>query len=291
MKIISKSFLLFYALILSGCQNIETPILTATPTTKFGAIPPSTPYITSSPVPKFTETPWPTLWFGYDRSQYFIGTPPTPKPTITAPPTRYPPIILPGNLEIEEYSIKAEDAGTEVESPFLERHPESGGVYILPNGGIIAGKIFQAQEVDIGYAYPEIHATLGDKEIFMVKCGAAMPIRSVITAWVYGRHWIIQGYCNKKFDIFWDGISLNQSRKYQESFAFQLLGGKPFYLFKRDEKVWLYYSEKETLLGYDEVKLNYCCMNYPPPEHYENLIAFYATKGNQLYYVVIGLFK
>ena len=38
-------------------------------------------------------------------------------------------------------------------------------------------------------------------------------------------------------------------------------------------------------------QLTYCCVSYPPPQHYENLITFYATKNYQLYYVVIGLFE
>jgi hypothetical protein len=117
------------------------------------------------------------------------------------------------------------------------------------------------------------------------------PVPPLITAWVYERHWIIQSYCNDVFDVIWDGQSINETNGYESSFAFQLMDGEPFYLFKRDSKVWVFYNNEVVLLSYDEVFLRYCCMTFPPPLHYENMITFYAKEGDQLYYVVIGKFE
>jgi hypothetical protein len=277
----------------SGCKQtaISTPIaVTSTTTPVFAALPSST--ATESPKPAITETPWPTLvyYFYPSLTPDPKRTPPTPQPTITAPPSRNPPLVLPDGLKLEEYKITEKDVDV-IESPVEARHPNRGGWYYWPKGGMIDGKLFQAQEKIIDHRYAEIHATLDNNEIFVVECGFATPLPTVITAWVYGNHWIIQSVCHQEFDIFWDGESLNTNRGYQSSFAFQILGQLPFYLFKKNGQVWLSYNGSEVLLGYDEVKLTYCCMSYHPPQHYENMITFYASKGDQLYYVAIGLFE
>ena len=232
---------------------------------------------------RVTETPWPTLIYLITVTPDSHSSP-TPPPTITAPPSRNPPLVLPEGLGLEEYKITKKDIYT-IESPVISRHENRGGWYYWPNGGMLDGKLFQALDKD-----PGIYATLDDKKIFVVDC-KPNPTRNVITAWTYGKHWIIQSACNEEFDVLWDGISLNTSKSHQSSFAFQVLGQYPFYLFKRDNKVWLSYNEKEVLLGYDEVNLTYCCESYPPPQHYENLITFLATKNEQLFYVAIGLFE
>lgn len=280
-------------LFLCGCgQNItHTPtVTTLTVTPSPSNLPTSTATIT--PSPENTETPWPTLIY------YLYPTitpdpnriPLPPKPTITAPPPRNPPIVLPEGLGIDEYQITKKDVYT-IESLAYSRYPNKGGWHYWPKGGMIDGKLFLASESVREHQYAEIHATLENNEIFSVDCGNVPPLPAVITAWTYGQHWIIQSICHQEFDVFWDGMSLNNSKGYQSSFAFQILGQYPFYLFKRDNKVWLSYNGQDVLLGYDEVKLTYCCETYHPPQHYENLITFYATKNEQLYYVAIGLFE
>lgn len=248
------------------------------------------PTLTTTPTLKSTETPYPTLvYYLYSTITPDPNkTPLPPQPTITAPPSRNPPIILPDGLDIEEYPITQKDVYA-IESPIISRHLNKGGWFYWPKGGIINGKLFHAEEISIN-DHVGIRATLDNEEIFVVDCEYVTTYPTVITAWVYDKHWIIQSICHQKFDIFWDGISLNSSKGYQSSFAFQILGQRPFYLFKRDDQVWLSFDGQEVLLGYEEVKLTYCCMSYHPPQHYERLITFYATKSDQLYYVAIGLF-
>jgi hypothetical protein len=243
-----------------------------------------------TPTPESTSKPLPTLIYNW----YPIPLPDskrtssTPMPTITAPPPRNPPVILPGGLDIEEYEITKKDINT-IPSPVYIRHPNAGGWYYWPKGGIINGFLFQAKEENKNHTV-EIHATLGDDEIFAEDCSVT-PFPTVITAWVYGEHWIIQSVCHQEFNIFWDGVPLNISRGYQSSFAFQILGKKPFYLFKRDDQFWLFYDDEEESLGYEEIKLTYCCDTYDPPQHYENMITFFATRHDKLFYVAIGLFE
>jgi hypothetical protein len=195
---------------------------------------------------------------------------------------------LPGGLKIEEYKIANDKEIYSIESLVAARHPDQGGWYFWPQGGMIDRELFQAVVVKTSDgAHSQIHAELGNKTIFIVDCD------QVITAWTYKNHWIIQGHCwgePDTFEIYWDGTSLNASKGYQSSFAFQLIGGEPFYLFKKDGQVWLSYGDEVSILGYDDVKLTYCCETYHPPQHYENRIAFYAEKNGQLYFVTIGRF-
>jgi hypothetical protein len=281
---------IIFVMAVCGCGQKINSMLTATSTAPHISEMPSS--ITSeTPKAGVTETPWPTLiYYLYPTiTPNPERTPPTPQPTITAPPRKISPTVLPSNLGIEEYRITEKD-NPSIETLAFSRHTNPGGWYYWPKGGLIDGKLFQATEKIISYQFAEIHATLAGTEIFVEDCGQVMPFSNLITAWAYEEHWIIQTVCHKKFDIFWDGKSLNAEKGYQSSFAFQILGQHPFYLFTRNDQVWLSYHAEEVLLGYDEVKLTYCCMSYRPPQHYENLITFYATKNNQLYYVVIGLF-
>lgn len=232
-----------------------------------------------------SETLIPTLVYDY-RTYPKIEN----QPTITASPPSLTSSIFPKNLFIEEYQVDSKENTILIDNVY-DRHPNSGGVYLYfhPKGGIIDGKVFQAVEKVVSNGSIEIHATINGENIAVIECGAASPSTSLITAWAYKTHWIIQSNCYGVFDIFWDGISLNESRGYKSSFAFQLIGGNPFYLFERDEQIWMFYEDKETLLNYVDVKLSYCCETYRPPRHYENMVTFYATKENQLYYVAIGL--
>ena len=274
-------------IVLCGCGQNITPFPPATTSTvgfPVVAVPTSTPKLEN------TETPWPTLIYSLYPTITLDPnkTPLHPQPTITAPPLRGSPIALPYGLDIEEYQITQKDV-YRIELPVYSRHLNKGGWHYWPMGGIINGKLFQAEQAVVNN-HVGIRATLGKDEIFLLDCGNPTPLPTVITAWTYGQHWIIQSVCHGKFDVLWDGISLNTSKDYQSSFAFQILGNRPFYLFKRNDQVWLSYDGEKALLGYDEVKLTYCCMTYHPPQHHENMITFYAAKNNELYYVAIGLF-
>lgn len=225
----------------------------------------------------------------------------TVSPTATVTALRNRLLALPGWVSIEEYPIADTSEGIwSIWSFVRDHHKDAGVLYMLPKlegGKLNNGKTFRVEESN------GINAFLDGKRVAKFECRYLTSF-AAITAWAYENHWIIQTQCNVKksadgtfevvkttFDVIWDGVSLNASQGYQASFAFQLLDGKPFYLFLRDDQVWLNYAGEEALLGYDEVKLNYCCMSEPPaPYHYEKMITFYATEGKQLYYVAIGLF-
>jgi hypothetical protein len=192
---------------------------------------------------------------------------------------------MPGNLFIEEFGQENNATWEEI----LYRHPNKGGWYFWPRGGALDGKLFDAEEISF-HTYSEIHATLDDQLIFSTKCEIST-LRAVITAWTYNNHWIIQSYCHDKYEIIWDGTFIDETRGYQSSYAFQLMDGRPFYLFTRKESVWLFFDDQEIPLGYDRIEINYCCESPPPPQHYERMILFTAIKEDKKYTVVIGINK
>ena len=93
-------------------------------------------------------------------------------------------------------------------------------------------------------------------------------------------------------EIFQDGQSLNEQYGYTESYSFQLMHGKPFYFFERDGRVGIVYDGQEILLGYDRVLHYGCCSaGVLNPLKYENMVGFFAVRGDKWYYVEIGVFE
>lgn len=287
-------FLLVGALFWAGCGQVNKSTPVTLPKTAIPSAQPSfTPTIKSfltlvTPPPsptRPTETPIPTLILDPTITLDPNKTYPAPKPTVTAPVWNGSKLTLPSGLTAEEFPTTLEDH-YETWLQIAPRYQNRGGLYNKPQGGELDnGKLFHAYEGVAG----QIIGTIDGTTVTDIQC---MPntVPAVITAWTYKNHWIIQSICGKAYDVIWDGISLNNSKGYQSSLGFQILDNKPFYLFNRNNKVWLSYDDQEALLGYDEVKLAYCCMSYSPPGHFERMILFLATRGDQLYYVAIGLF-
>jgi hypothetical protein len=88
-----------------------------------------------------------------------------------------------------------------------------------------------------------------------------------------------------------DGTLLNKQKVYQEAFGFQAMHGSPFYFFKKDGKIGVSYNDSEVDLGYDEVHHYGCCSaGTLNPQVSQNMVAFFARKGSQWYYIEIGVF-
>jgi hypothetical protein len=92
-----------------------------------------------------------------------------------------------------------------------------------------------------------------------------------------------------KGDIFKNGMSLNEMYSYSESFGFQQLGGKPFYFFERFGRVGISYGGQEIPLGYERVIHYECCSaGELNPRTFENMVGFFATRGDKWHYVEIS---
>lgn len=136
----------------------------------------------------------------------------------------------------------------------------------------------------------------GDEEIFSVDAGLPSPALPLQGLWSYSDHWALEVLYadeeNWQGRIYLDGELLNESLNYQDAFGFQLLGGKPFYFYQREDGLGYSYDGKETNLPYDEI-LHYGCCSASSlnPIPAENMVAFYALTGEDWFYVELGDFS
>jgi hypothetical protein len=152
-----------------------------------------------------------------------------------------------------------------------------------------------------------VEVRLDDEIILSVPAGDlthSAGMDAVFGVWVHGEHWYMEmahvayetdGNIFKGItlgEIFRSGESLSQLFGYDETFGFQILAGEPFYFFKKGGEIGLNYAGEEVLLGFDEVAHHYCCgFSLYNPWHYENMVAFFASKDGVRYYVEAGVFE
>ena len=145
--------------------------------------------------------------------------------------------------------------------------------------------------------------TRNGSRIYKIPVGDSSPIGSLRGLWTYGSHWALETayvtthQTGNEIDsratgqISIDGQLLNKQSGYQEAFGFQTMHGKPFYFFKLHGKIGISYTGVEIPLGYSEV-LHYGCCSAATlnPRVAQNMVAFFARKGNTWYYVEIGVY-
>jgi hypothetical protein len=92
-------------------------------------------------------------------------------------------------------------------------------------------------------------------------------------------------------EIFVDGQSLNELHGYNESYGFQTIHGRQFYFYKRDGKIGVSYDGQEVALAFDGVFHYGCCSaGALNPRMAQNIIGFFAWRGDHWYYTEIGVF-
>ena len=136
----------------------------------------------------------------------------------------------------------------------------------------------------------------GDEVIFSVDGGLPSPALPMQSLWSYEDHWALEIlYAEEEIwqgRIYLDGELLNESWDYQEAFGFQLLDGKPFYFFQREDGLGYSYDGKETALPYDTIPHYNCCSaSTINPLPAEKMVAFYALTADDWYYVELGGFQ
>lgn len=136
------------------------------------------------------------------------------------------------------------------------------------------------------------------EEIFATKT-PVLANNSFVGLWAYENHWFIEVIrladsfrSLTRGEIYEDGQSLNDLYGYTESFGFQLMRGKPFYFFERDGQIGIVYDGQEFPLGYYRVLHNGCCSSgVLNPVQYENMVGFFAVRGDKWVYTEIGAFE
>jgi hypothetical protein len=140
--------------------------------------------------------------------------------------------------------------------------------------------------------------------IYSIPVGIGSPITSLRGLWTYSNHWILEiAYVNEHYSstnemsiesfgkIIQDGEILNDRYKYEETFGFQLMNGKPFYFSKRNGQIGISYDDKEIQLKYDQIPHYQCCSGSQlNPKVFMNMVAFFAHREDEWNYVEIGVY-
>ena len=254
----------------------------------------------------------------------------TPEPSVTqlvrvfTPVAMNTPWVFPSGLSIEEHPLAKQpeieplvihplDALTQAE--VLDRHKDEWGKTLPPNEyySVGWGDMWVMQGND------KLEAVWGPTEngkmtsqvsrngnVFFSTLieppGTTSPFR-VLT--VYDDHWVFAIAQEKEpltpntqlvdsfltGETFVDGQSLNDLHGYDASFGFQTIHGRPFYFYQRDGKTGVSYDGQEIALGYDGVWHYGCCSGGTlNPRMAQNIIGFFAWRGDQWYYTEIGVF-
>lgn len=128
---------------------------------------------------------------------------------------------------------------------------------------------------------------------------AVMPSHSLQGLWVFDKEWFIETVANESQqnpygvgEVFQTGQSLNALHGYDETFSFQSLAGKPFYFFKKHNKIGISYDGQSLPVEYDHIPHYGCCSaGGINPIQSENMVSFFARHGRKWYYIEIGVFK
>jgi len=90
-------------------------------------------------------------------------------------------------------------------------------------------------------------------------------------------------------DIYRDGISLNETEGYDESFGFAIINGYPFYFFVRNGGYYYHYNGNDYALTYTHITHHMCYSgSMAEPRAYKDQVVFFADRGDQRYLVMIG---
>jgi hypothetical protein len=234
------------------------------------------------------------------------------------------PAPIPPELSIEEHTLTRRPEAEYTQLYFAESTPEGilakhagdreQSVYIMDQACMVGNQFGQCVAVgndqftalgDSGSVGDRVSVTVArnGSPIYNIPAGVISPINSVQGLWVYGNHWALETayvtthQTGNEIDsqatgqISMDGQLINKQYGYQEAFGFQTMHGKPFYFFKRHGKIGISYNSVEILLGYAEVLHYGCCSGATlNPRVAQNMVAYFARKGNTWYYVEIGVF-
>jgi hypothetical protein len=140
-----------------------------------------------------------------------------------------------------------------------------------------------------------VSVTRDDQQIYRIDVGMASPIAGLQGLWTYEDHWALEtAYMTP--DSFGgrlsvDGTLIVPRGGLDQAFDFQLMRGKPFYFLSKLDHIGYSYNGREIPAGYDEIPHYQCCSaSVLNPLHADNMVAFFARRGDTWYYIEIGVF-
>jgi hypothetical protein len=228
-----------------------------------------------------------------------------------APPSDNPP----ASLVIEEHPLAGPPAldpltfspldGTQASVLALHAEARARGFpvtveFVGPDPEIISigeSADWKARLTTSKQAPPEQVVTVerGGEVVFSAPAGMPSPILPLQGLWTYSGHWALELVDTDadvwQGQVFVDGKLINASGEYDEAFSFQLLDGRPFFLFSRGGRLGCSYDGVEVDLGYDRIPHYHCCSeSVLNPVQAQSMVAFFAQRGEDWFYVEIGQF-
>jgi hypothetical protein len=176
----------------------------------------------------------------------------------------------------------------------------------MPMGmcAMLGSDLLSASEEYNNLGQGHVTVTRNGEEIYKISVGQGSPINGLRGLWVYDDHWALETakvtnrpegnaiYSDAIGQVTVDGALLNDQLDYEDAFGFQTIHGKPFYFFRRDGRINASYNSIEVPLGYDEIPHYGCCSaGALNPMVYQNMVTFFARRGEAWYYGEIGVFE
>lgn len=183
-------------------------------------------------------------------------------------------------------------ADFEISKPFPSNQLE--GTPLRFTVTINSDVIISAPDAQPGDFEESITVTRNGEEIFRTSTGGISPINPMQGLWAYDDHWVLETNLfleDKPFNgqIFVDGASINEQNGYEEAFNFQTINERPFYFFRRNNKVDAWFDGQEIPLGYEDVPHYLCCGDTRlNPRARQAATIFFGTIGDTWYFVRIG---
>jgi hypothetical protein len=185
------------------------------------------------------------------------------------------------------YLYSAKNGDRVLRRDSIERWQPTDLTYTAP---VLAGDALTVacyEDAPLPFVSGQVVVKQGAKKVFSTPAEwlAENPIKGL---WSWQGHWVLE-VAGK---VFIDGKSLSTEKVYDEFFEWRVLHGQPFYFFGKGEVIGVSYAGKTLPYEYSEVVHYRCCEPAMfNPGYTENMIWFYARRGETWNYVEMGVYE
>lgn len=228
---------------------------------------------TSSPLPEIS----------LDREEYQLAGPPQVEPLLFQP--------LQGSQE-EILARHGQQRATNVQNQV-----------IMVDGNPAISSLGEQRDltavlVTAGQGQPEQTVKLirGSAIVFETSAGLPSPVLPLQALWTFDGHWALEIlFADENTwagEVYIDANLVNAANGYDEAFGLQVIKGKPFFFFVKDDRVGYSYEGQEIELDYDEIPHYRCCSEgVLNPVHAQNMVGFFGVRDATWFYGELGIFS
>jgi hypothetical protein len=164
---------------------------------------------------------------------------------------------------------------------------------ILASGGRLIDVVRDVSQDEMGhelsYMYDVVLVQQDGQTVFTYAVAASPVTELVKGLWEWQGGWVLE--INGTLIV--DGANWNQKEiGADEIFGFQMIAGKPFFFFKRDGTIGMWYDGLELPVTYDDIIHYRCCEPAAfNPRTSPSMAAFFALREGVWYYVELGRYQ